>query len=170
MSHRGACSYSFGLDKPSHIVVTKEKDELTTKKKTISGSIPPYSIDSNCRSVVRARLAAAYMKHTKLLYSARSCNNSFQKFLRNLLIKDKHKKEIWLFCKKVKGQKSASSHDLKILCWHRRFGDCGTLLLTAARQNHQNDLCVQQSKKINSDQELIQSDSTSCPQNQMGNN
>ena len=40
VSRRGGCSYSFGIVKPSHIVVTKEKDELTTKKKTISGSIP----------------------------------------------------------------------------------------------------------------------------------
>ena len=57
--HRDACSYSFGLVKPSHIVVTKEKDELTTKKKNISGSIPLYSIDSNLRFLVRAHLADA---------------------------------------------------------------------------------------------------------------
>ena len=71
MSHRGACSYSFGLVKPSHVVVTKEKDEHTTKKETISGSISLYSIDSNFRFLVRAHLAAAYMKHTKLLYCDR---------------------------------------------------------------------------------------------------
>ena len=72
VSHPGAFSYSFGLVKPTYIMVTKEKDALTTKKKTISGSIPLHSIDSNFRFLVRAHLAAAYMEHTKLLYCDRS--------------------------------------------------------------------------------------------------
>ena len=63
-------------------MVTKEKDKLTTKKKTISGSIPLYSIDSDFCFLVHAHLAAAYMKHTKLLY--RSSN--LHKILKNNVI------------------------------------------------------------------------------------
>ena len=40
---------------------------------------------------------------------------------------------------------------------------------TATHQSTYNNVC-KQSKKISNDQELIQSDPISCPQNQKGNN
>ena len=53
---------------------------------------------------------------------------------------------------------------------HSKIGDSSLRKWTQSFVNHASTYDFVRSKKISNDQELIQSDPTSCPQNQKGNN
>ena len=63
----------------------------------------------------------------------------------------------------ILGSYNPASNKTWVIAWQNQQNDLPNLIRVSAVR-------MKKSKKISNDQELIQSDPTSCPQNQKGNN